>query len=632
MASSLKSKIPQRVKHSLTALHGPNSRICRSRSAGRSANRCCSLYRSRLPLPVSSALSSLVKSAPEVVGQRPETEAVIRSLVKRSIPPPVRGNRTSFRRIQMAHSSPVAMTSLVMRSQRNLNQQKYQIYPQAKSIEEQFYTVEDRDLDLDDSSEEELVSPRSLLKLVSGKRQPEMHLLRFLCSDHRLINVPSRLMYRHSATMRRRQNVEQPIELRAIRSTTLLRVIMWMHQKNGTGNANFGGQEDKQEMGFCSSEINGIIESKKSCEIGQESTKIPRLYGHKESLNTKLNAIRPIRDVVNGESFASGSGSESQKSELSAESGGNKETHRAITPTNPIETNKSVKIGNGSGSDIKDNTNTINFDPKTSNTRISVSRKAFNEVRNDTEKNSRNQDQFVCSAKSTETSKRENSGDGIEVGRNKENREKVILTRGKPNSSVANGIENKGEGKCGNHTESAGKADGKPLGNGCQCNGYVKCKSSWEERLLGSELCQLVELILAAHFLGVDSLCSYASHYFGELMAQRTRKEVCILLRIRACLAEVRQVLDGPLIREILAKGTASVRQHCLQVPPYPVHPKHFLATGSREPPPDPNWTPVENRTSRLRRNRAIKKASESTSPLCAPKHRHHQHCFHSRF
>lgn len=78
--------------------------------------------------------------------------------------------------------------------------------------------------------------------------------------------------------------------------------------------------------------------------------------------------------------------------------------------------------------------------------------------------------------------------------------------------------------------------------------------ANWEERLMGGELTGLVELILAAHYLGIDTLTSHAINYFNDLMDERSRSEMLMMLKISDCLTEVRHSMEKhrPLLSEIM--------------------------------------------------------------------------------
>ncbi|KAH8309685.1 hypothetical protein KR067_010763 [Drosophila pandora] len=71
---------------------------------------------------------------------------------------------------------------------------------------------------------------------------------------------------------------------------------------------------------------------------------------------------------------------------------------------------------------------------------------------------------------------------------------------------------------------------------------------------MGGELTGLVELILAAHYLGIDTLTSHAINYFNDLMDERSRSEMLMMLKISDCLTEVRHSMEKhrPLLAEIM--------------------------------------------------------------------------------
>ncbi|XP_037727368.1 uncharacterized protein LOC119558174 [Drosophila subpulchrella] len=709
MSTSFKSRIPERVKHSLTALHGPNSRVTRSRSIAR-PNRC-TLYRSKLPLPI-RMLTALVREVPPEAAaaaaatssssRRPETEreteAVIRSLVRCSIPPAVRGNRTSFRRIQLAHCSPqVASVSLTMKPQ-NRWQNASALSPPQKphTVQQPVAPVVVKRK----RTEDEVVSAKSLIELVAGKWQPDMKMMRFLCSDHRLINVPSRLMYRYSEIMCHLEMEEQPIELRAIRSVTLLRVVMWMHQKslNGNGEVLTAGLE---QSCICANQEKGNgneNNTENSCEITEniQENDASITINAQSIINQMFNAYSDSEDETTESSSESSESSEENDSadsiDFEMSNGyrkyGYQNTKNSCKRTERLH-NRIVKVYNKRGYKTAENScenyenaenviykklngyteggnekvencilndickiadlangmhfrNAGNITSNTGNTQMkartgndfntesgneqnangSCSDKE-NTIHNIYENNS--QDRFVISPKNTGIF-RENSGNGIENGKEKGTiegsslSENIFRTSGKPNFSEINLNGN------GNANENRNASEQKvPIVENLKSEASEL--SSWEQRLLGSELYQLVELILAAHYLGVDSLTLLATHHFGELMAQRTRTERCIMLKIRTHLAGVRQTLDNhrPRIQEIMTQER------------YPnPNPNHLRP--QRE---SPAFAAVNkelllgpNKMSRIRSARRTEGpcAIETSTPLCSNRHRHHQNCFHTRF
>ncbi|XP_016963728.1 uncharacterized protein LOC108033694 [Drosophila biarmipes] len=717
MSTSFKSRIPERVKHSLTALHGPLSRVSRSGSIAR-PNVRGTMYRSKLPLPI-RMLTALVREVPpEAVvaadSRRPETEketeAVIRSLVRRSIPPAVRGNRTSFRRIQLAHSSPqVASVSLTM-APTNRWQNASALSPHQKphTVQPPVAQVEQRH-----RPEDEVVSARGLIELVAGKWQPEMKMTRFLCSDHRLINVPSRLMYRYSEVMCHLEVEEQPIELRAIRSVTLLRLVMWMHQKSlsesesGNGNGNVeplltAGREQgcicadqsiAQEQGNGNGSGNGNENTENSCEIIENT--------QENDASMDINA-----ESIISEMFDAYSGSEDETPENSSESSESTEAYESVDfeIRNGYENAKSscerteqrlfnriFKVYNQSGYGDAENSgkncenaeNVIykkttdytegnagnamvescilhdickmanfangmrfrsagNITSNTGNTQTKA--RTGNDLRKESGseqnanscgsggENTRNivfgnnsQDRFVFTPKTVGIF-RENSGNGDENGKEKGTvegsclSENIFRTSGKPNFSE---INQNGNGNENANANDSGNASEQRVPIVESSGGEL---SSWEQRLLGGELYHLVELILAAHYLGVDSLTLLATHHFGELMAQRTRTEMSLMLKIRTHLAGVRQTLDNhrPRIREILTQESPAKQTNHLR--PQQGSPAFSAVNKELESGP--------NRLSSIRsaRRAAAPCAIESPAPLCSNRHRHHQNCFHSSF
>ncbi|XP_016995712.3 uncharacterized protein [Drosophila takahashii] len=616
MSSSCKSRIPERVKHSLTALHGPNSRISRVRSPVRS-NRC-SLFRSRLPLPIRTLAMALVSEMahqPEVPKPKPraretETEAVIRSLVRRSIPPAVRGNRTSFRRIQMAHSLPqVASVSLVMK-------------PSASRWENQHQPSQNQQLqppnqpgstEPTDRTEDDEISAKSLLELVAGKWQPDMQTMRFLCSDHRLINVPSRLMNRHSVVMDRLEALEQPIELRAIRSVTLLRVVMWMHQKSLSGEVPTSSDDADKQSCICDNQSNAKGNGNENEETNT-STMENDMYsdsGSEDSDDSSTEVSESTQEIVTSttETIESikyqicrgytRSRYESTDSTLIRNRihrpysrGGLESDDENICENYENAENLRYRKLNGytEGGNSKLNANGSGSDKESAITNRYASSQ---------------QDRFLISPKDSGIF-RENSGrnnhNGMENGKEKgyiegELSEHITFrnssSQKKPNLSHSNVNVNVNLSEKTGMTLCAQKV-APNVGQNQRSE-----PSSWEQRLLGSELYQLVELILAAHYLGINALTLLATHHFGELMAQRTRSERCLMLRIRNHLAGVRQTLDThrPLIREIVTQAEAASNWM-----------RHRRTTGG------PFLSPME-----------------PPLLLANNRHRHHQNCFHTR-
>jgi len=700
MSTSFKSRIPERVKHSLTALHGPNSRVSRSRSIAR-PNRC-TMYRSKLPLPIRMLTALVREEPPEAVAAattRPETEreteAVIRSLVRRSIPPAVRGNRTSFRRIQLAHSSPqVASVSLTMKPQIRWQNASALSPPQKPhTVQLPVPKVVKRK-----RPEDEVVSAKSLIELVAGKWQPEMKMMRFLCSDHRLINVPSRLMYRYSEVMCSLEVEEQPIELRAIRSVTLLRVVMWMHQKslngngellsagleqscicadqsiaqekeNGNGNENENTEnsceitENTQENdasiiintesiinqmfdAYSDSEEETTEDSSESSENSEENDSAEsidfemsngyRKYGYENTKNSCERTERMrnrIFKVYNKRRYANAENScenyENAENLIYKKlngytEGGNEKLENCILS----DICKMTDLANGmhfrNAGNITSNTGNTQMKPRTGNDFNKVGGNEPNANGNGSDKENtinnvygnHSQDRFVISPTNTGIF-RESSGNGIENGKEKGTiegsslSENIFRTSGKPNFSEIN--------LNGNGNENRNASEQK-VPNVENLRSEASELSSWEQRLLGSELYQLVELILAAHYLGVDSLTLLATQHFGELMAQRTRTERCLMLKIHTHLAGVRQTLDThrPRIREIM---TQEKNQNHLR----PQRRSPAFAAVIK--------APIKISSMRSSQRTGGPCAIETpTTPLCSNRHRHHQNCFYSRF
>ncbi|KAH8356508.1 hypothetical protein KR084_003550, partial [Drosophila pseudotakahashii] len=606
MSSSCKSRIPERVKHSLTALHGPNSRISRARSLVRS-NRCA-LFRSRLPLPIRTlalALVSEIVKQPEVPKPRPrepareterETDAVIRSLVRRSIPPAVRGNRTSFRRIQLAHSLPqMASVSLVMKPASRWESQQNQPNPNQQLPPPPLFAAQEDRLGDDE------ISARSLLELVAGKWQPDMQTMRFLCSDHRLINVPSRLMNRHSVLMNCLEALEQPIELRSIRSVTLLRVVMWMHQKSLSGEMPTSSDDADKQSCICDNQENGNEEtntttmeydmcdeysdsesestddsstefSESTQEIVTSTTETIESIRNQicsgytrsryESTDSTLKTER-IRNRIYGPYSRGGLGSDDENICENYENAENLKYRKLNGYTEGAYENHMLNYFR-SGSVREEKVGRLTSNSKLNRANGNGSGSDKENVITNRYANSQ-QDRFQISPKDSGIF-RENSGKnnhyGMENGKEKgyiegELSEHIFRTTSsqrKPNLSHRNVSVNVNLSEKASVTANrreASECEEKLAPNVGQ-NQIPSEPTSWEQQLLGSELYQLVELILAAHYMGIDGLTLLATQHFGQLMAQRTRSERCLMLRIRTHLAGVRQTLDThrPPIRD----------------------------------------------------------------------------------
>ncbi|XP_023031213.1 uncharacterized protein LOC111518508 [Drosophila willistoni] len=79
---------------------------------------------------------------------------------------------------------------------------------------------------------------------------------------------------------------------------------------------------------------------------------------------------------------------------------------------------------------------------------------------------------------------------------------------------------------------------------------------TWDESFLAEGgLSQLVELILACNYLGVDPLLTHATHYFDQLMAQRCQAEQLLLSGISQILTEVH---DSKIINRQAAAPSSS--------------------------------------------------------------------------
>ncbi|XP_039496979.1 uncharacterized protein LOC120455140 [Drosophila santomea] len=678
MSSSFKSRIPERVRHSLTALNGPHSgEVARP-------NRC-SLNRSQLPLPISKTLNALVKQTQtqtpaKVVCKKPEpeaqteaeTEALIRSLVLRSRPPAVRGNRTSFRRIQLAHGSPVASASLLMKSPSTYSNANSRLQ---KPITVASPAAPKKDVN-GDHTKDNLPSAKDLLELVAGKWQPDMEQMRFLCSDHCLINVPSPLMYCHSEVMRQLEVEKQPIELWSIRSVTLLRVIMWMHQKTLSGNGTENcavAPPTVEELSLCASpEGNGSTKSENSCQLSENP---------QDNSQSMVNSICQIHgEKIKHSCMKTLNKSESGKSQIGNDYN---TTLRNEVNENSRESNENTNQSNESLDKNAGNTCTQTSDTKKSFDNNEQSQENYKvECATDT----------ICNGyKRCENEKTENCtipNDNLENGEKKiinsentENKNRLSLKKGDKKDANLNGssqdysviseqnIKIGNENSTGIETCEEGQSiegessylgsadenqfrekamqnfDGVKESNENRCTGdngndkgdqcvnningmkhssFLLC--SWEERLLGSELYQLVELILAAHYLGIESLTLNAIQHFDELMAQRTRSECCLMLRIKTRLAGERQLENHrPLTRgETLSQGRHRNYQEADRAE---IRKQHF----------DPN-----NRIARMpRQQRSNGRPTGGggvgggvggrLNAIDMPRHRHHQYCFQSR-
>ncbi|XP_017065012.1 GATA zinc finger domain-containing protein 14 [Drosophila eugracilis] len=723
MSTNFKSRIPKRIKTSkTTALHATKSESCRSRSAAFKYR--CSTFRSKLPLPINKLAASVkpvsLEAAVVMKKLETETDVIIRSLVRRSIPPAVRGNRTSFRRIQLAHGSPVASASLIMKPISWRNTSKV-IHEPEKQLNQSIPLANHEKL-----PEAHQVSAKNLLELVAGKRQPDMQLMRFLCSDHRLINVPCHLMYRHSVVMCRLDTLEQPIELRSIRSVTLLRVILWMHEKSLCGNGNRTGTESQRSC-ICWNDSDVANETGNGSENNENSGK--NTY-EKETMTEDNDSKRnDNEESINYDRCECESPKDMRETSKNKNTNADSvKTDREITensqekPTNPHEKSeiiknnkynglkegrqentedKCVSRGRIEGSDrmssesdsllrsqncyyhneiekgmetkeenhenastesVKYENKTIIANEKAENSwelKQKLKKNAYNENENKIGKYSRSvnskreyrkenviklnastgntqrktkcqtdlngsgshkkvaipnrdrdrksQDRTVNSAKENGFDKRKKKG--LILGEANRNIEEnlYIYNEKKQNSSKTH------TRKCKSNDEGTGSEnESQPFGEN-SWNFSARSKLySWEERLLGSELCQLVELILAAHYLGVESLTNHATYHFGKLMAQRTQWERYQMLKIKTHLAGVRQTLDShrPLITEIMSQ-TRNIDS---------------VYYGTNIQQQQQQQQQDSNRMSRIRRSRL-----DLQAPLCPNTPQgHHQHCFRS--
>ncbi|KAH8374180.1 hypothetical protein KR200_006883 [Drosophila serrata] len=114
---------------------------------------------------------------------------------------PVRGNRTAYRRIQMAHSSPSVVNSLL-----DMSWCRLPLVPDPQQL---------------------LLQQQQQQLLAKPKRLKQLH---FLCSDQLVITVSCVLMFRYTEVLRPFREEDLPIKLPSIRSETLLRAISWMRQ------------------------------------------------------------------------------------------------------------------------------------------------------------------------------------------------------------------------------------------------------------------------------------------------------------------------------------------------------------------------------------------------------------------
>ncbi|XP_032582489.1 uncharacterized protein LOC6618598 [Drosophila sechellia] len=578
MSSRFKSRIPERVRNSLTVLDGPNSRISRIRDAAQ-PNRS-SLNRSHMPLPISNTLSALVKPvSPKAVFKKTltEEEAVIRSLVRRSKPLAVRGNRTSFRRIQLAHAAPIGDSSVLLKATDSFCSADFRLQKPIKEA-------------IPPDPEEDPAASRtakSLLDLVAGRRQPGMEQMRFLCSDHRLINVPTSLMYRHSRIMSHLEMEVQPIPLRSIRSVTLLRVIMWMHKKTLCSNGTEKVAEAKPTVETCISDIhegNGYASSETSCQISeitqgnaQRTVNLTsQILGEKiendcsEILkNIELyNDNTPIKseDTENsGENNSEGVDEEAYVTSIQASDSKECFENNMQNPEyvmvdmkcygnkqNENQKNDSCTITNETNGQLvvyNPNIQLISNNESTNKSSTDCTKDTINEF---TKVNGNRQVGFVIAKKITDIDK--DNITEIKTGEDELIIEREICCSRSADNIVihANVMQNFCK-RCGiircagdNANDDQCVADL----NEMKRSSYLLC--SWEERLLGNELYQLVEIILASHYLGIESLTMNAIHHFCELMAQRTRSECCLMLRIKTRLAGDNHC---PLIRESLSLG-----------------------------------------------------------------------------
>ncbi|XP_033171537.1 uncharacterized protein LOC117148316 [Drosophila mauritiana] len=567
MSSRFKSRIPERVRNSLTVLDGPNSRISRIRDAAL-PNRS-SLSRSHMPLPISNTLSALVKPvSPKAVFKKTltEEEAVIRSLVRRSKPLAVRGNRTSFRRIQLAHAAPIGDSSVLLKATDSFCSADFRLQ---KPIKEAIPADPEKDPAASRTA-------KSLLDLVTGRRQPGMEQMRFLCSDHRLINVPSPLMYRHSRIMSYLEMEVQPIPLRSIRSVTLLRVIMWMHKKTLCANGTENVAEASPTVEMCIGNIrkgNGNASSETSCQISeitqgnaQRTVNLTsQILGEKIEndcseicKNIELyNDNTPIRSEDTENSCENNSEDEGDSEECFEKNMQNQENvmedmKRNVNKQNENQKNDSCTIINETNGQLVVYNPNIQFISNNESTNKSSTDCAKDTINEFTKVNGNRQVGFVIAKRITDIDK--DNITEIKTGEDELIIEREICCSRSADNIVihANVMQNFCK-RCGiircagdNANDDQCVADL----NEMKRSSYLLC--SWEERLLGNELYQLVEIILASHYLGIESLTMNAIHHFCELMAQRTRSESCLMLRIKTRLAGDNHC---PLIRESLSLG-----------------------------------------------------------------------------
>ncbi|XP_052857847.1 ABC transporter H family member 2 [Drosophila gunungcola] len=506
-----KSTIPQRVKLSLTSLHDPCSRMA------------------------------------------------------------VRGNRTSIRRIQLAHSCLPTVASASLETKPIVGSLKKQQLVNLKEVSDND-NDNDNDAGISEGKDKDLVSLRTLLELVGGKiRQTDIKFLRFLCSDHRIIYVPCRLIYRHSETMRQRGAVEQPIKLQSISSTTLIRVIVWMHQQSememasvigGKSCANNNNTIGKGEMIASQWEKerkgNGNTNAKNNRENRSEIT---QNYGS----NTKRkHATNPNK--TNCKSTIKKRKIENDQSCSGCHTSTNNNNSEKTGPVKSIVNIKNqmcnVCNNGGKGKTIWTLENIVSETQK-----ASECEKETNECQEENSKNMHiSERQNKQSANVSESGNKTNSGNSEQdnsVGKANKNENTgyslfaISAKKTRVSSQKLTKIcETKDERNENEYIKSGRSESGVPCDLDAKKNVSGFGISLWEKQFLGNELCQLMELILAAHCLGIDALTSLAANYLNELMAQSTRSELSTMLQVSTRLAEVRQSLKNhrPLITEILSQ------------------------------------------------------------------------------
>ncbi|XP_017133388.1 uncharacterized protein LOC108149978 [Drosophila elegans] len=479
----------------------------------------------------------------------------------------VRGNRTSIRRIQLAHSCSPTVASASLETKPKVGALKKQQLVPRKEVGDNDNAngndnSNDNDAGISEGKDNDLISLRTLLDLVGGKiRQTDIKFLRFLCNDHRIIYVPCRLIYRHSEMMRQRRTVEQPIKLQSISSTTLIRVIVWMHQQSEMEMASaIGGKR-------CANNDNTIGK----CEmIASQWEKESKGDGNTNAKNNRENRSEYTQNYGSSKKrkYATPPNKTNDKITIKKRKIANDQrcsgchtstNYNNSEKTSPVETAENMKNpmcnvcnNGGNGKTVRTLENIISETKEAS--------ECENETNECKEANSKNM--HISKSQNKQRANGSESGK-VTISGNCEQDNSVEKLNENENTGCSLFAIKAKNTKISNQNLTIDAKPGADLDAKKNVSGFGL--SLWEERFLGSELCQLMELILAAHCLGVDALTSLAANYLNELMAQSTRSELSTMLQVSTRLAEVRRTVENhrPLITEILSQVDHRPKHHC---------------------------------------------------------------------